>query len=164
MLNFHLALGSNLPSPAGSPAETLEAALADLSALGNLVARSTFHTTKPVGFADQPSFLNAAATLQSSYSPHDLLDHLLAIELRYGRDRANSIPNGPRTLDLDILLCNDFVLHSQALQVPHPRMHQRAFVLLPLQEIAPQQLHPVFNRTVSQLVRALAIRNRADNV
>ncbi len=164
MLTFHLALGSNLPSPAGSPAETLEAALADLSALGNLLARSTFHTTEPVGFTDQPPFLNAAAVLQTRYPPHHLLDRLLEIELRYGRDRAASFPNGPRTLDLDILLCNGFVLHSQALQLPHPRMHRRAFVLLPLQEIAAQQLHPVLNQTVSQLVRALAFRKSADTV
>lgn len=148
-----IALGSNLPSPAGSPRQTLDAAVLRLAELGQVIAVSSYYETAPVGFADQPAFLNAAALLETSLQPRALLDRLLAVERDFGRDRSHGIPNGPRTLDLDILLCDDLVLDTPDLQIPHPRMHQRKFVLTPLAQIAPHLVHPVLRKTVGQLLK-----------
>jgi len=154
-MSIALALGSNLSSPAGTPRQTLDAALLRLEELGHVTAVSRFYETAPVGFADQPSFLNAAAILESTLDPQTLLDRLLDIEREFGRDRSHGIPNGPRTLDLDMLLYDDQVLNTPALQLPHPRMAERAFVLIPLAEIAPDLLHPVFNKSMKQLCEDL---------
>lgn len=151
----YIALGSNLASPAGSPEATLNAAIEQLASLGQLTARSRFYTTEPVGYADQPAFLNAAAALKTALEPEALLDRLLEIELLYGRDRTHGIRNGPRTLDLDLILYGSRIVHSERLILPHPRMHERSFVLLPLAEIAPRQIHPVLHKTVKELLQAL---------
>jgi len=156
METAYIALGSNLPSPAGSPHETLDAAILRLGELGQVLARSSYHSTEPVGYADQPAFLNAAMALQTALGPHTLLDRLLEIERSFGRDRSHGIANGPRTLDLDLILYGDLVLSTQNLQLPHPRMAQRAFVLTPLAEIAPETIHPQLLKTVSQLLQDLS--------
>jgi len=153
----YIALGSNLPSPAGSPRETLDAATLRLAELGTLVAKSSWYSTEPVGYADQPTFLNGAAAIKTSLDPHSLLEHLLEIERAFGRDRSHGIPNGPRTLDLDILLYGDYILGTQTLQLPHPRMAERSFVLLPLTEIAPDLVHPRFQKSMSQLLKDLSL-------
>ena len=132
-----IALGANLPSPAGPPDATLAAALQHFASLGRIAARSSLYSTAPVGFSDQPRFLNAVLALETNLAPRDLLAALLAIERDFGRDRAASVPNGPRTLDLDILLYGDLILSEPGLEIPHPRLVQRAFVLVPLAEIAP---------------------------
>jgi len=150
-----LALGSNLSSPAGSPRQTLDAAVRRLEDLGHVTAVSRYYETAPVGYANQPTFLNAAAILETTLAPQALLTHLLAIEREFGRDRSHGIANGPRTLDLDILLYDDLVLGTPTLQLPHPRMHQRSFVLTPLVEIAPHLVHPVFNKSMGQLLEDL---------
>jgi 2-amino-4-hydroxy-6-hydroxymethyldihydropteridine diphosphokinase len=155
METAYIALGSNLPSPAGTPRQTLDAAIDRLAELGHLVARSSFYETAPVGYADQPEFLNAAVALATPLDPHTLLDRLLEVERSFGRDRSQGIPNGPRTLDLDILLYGDYVISTQALQLPHPRLHQRSFVLVPMAEIAPERIHPELRRTMSQLLKDL---------
>jgi 2-amino-4-hydroxy-6-hydroxymethyldihydropteridine diphosphokinase len=154
---FALALGSNLPSPAGGPRQTLDAALLRLQDLGKVTAVSRYCETAPVGYADQPAFLNAAAVLETTLTPQALLTRLLAIERDFGRDRSHGIPNGPRTLDLDILLCDDLVLDTPTLQLPHPRMHQRSFVLIPLAEIAPTLIHPVLQESMAQLLQHLTL-------
>ena len=154
-MKAYIALGSNLPSPAGSPRQTLDAAILRLAELGCLTARSSYYETAPVGFADQPAFLNAAAILETNLPPETLLDHLLQIERSFGRDRSHGIPNGPRTLDLDLLLYDDLILHTSTLQIPHPRMAERAFVLVPLVEIAPDRIHPQFHKTMKQLLEDL---------
>ena len=151
----YIALGSNLPSSSGSPQATLEAALEELAALGRIVARSGLYATEPVGYADQPAFLNAAVALETDLDPEPLLDRLLAIELHFGRDRSHGIRNGPRTLDLDLILYDDQILNSERLTLPHPRMHERSFVLLPLAEIAPEQIHPGLNKTMKELLQIL---------
>jgi 2-amino-4-hydroxy-6-hydroxymethyldihydropteridine diphosphokinase len=156
METAYIALGSNLPSPAGPPRQTLGAAIDRLAELGHLMTRSSYHSTEPVGYEDQPTFLNAAIALETPLAPQTLLDRLLEIERSFGRDRSHGIPNGPRTLDLDILLYGDYVLNTQALQLPHPRMAQRSFVLLPLAEIAPELIHPELHRSVTQLLQDLS--------
>jgi 2-amino-4-hydroxy-6-hydroxymethyldihydropteridine diphosphokinase len=147
-----IALGANLPSPAGPPDATLAAALDHLRTFGRIAARSSLYSTAPVDFADQPRFLNAVVALSTDLPPRALLDALLSIERRFGRDRAAALPNGPRTLDLDLLLYGDLVLSEFDLELPHPRLAQRAFVLVPLVEIAPNTVDPRSGLTASQLL------------
>jgi 2-amino-4-hydroxy-6-hydroxymethyldihydropteridine diphosphokinase len=152
METAYIALGANIPSPVGSPRQTLDAAILRLAELGRVTAKSSYYETTPVGFADQPTFVNAAAALETDLPPQSLLDHLLEIERSLGRDRSLGIPNGPRTLDLDLLLYGDRILSTETLQLPHPRMLDRSFVLIPLAEIAPQHIHPQALKSMKQLL------------
>ena len=156
METAYIALGANLPSSAGAPHQTLDAAIDRLAELGELLARSSYYSTDPVGYADQPKFLNAAVALQTPLDPQSLLDRLLALERSFGRDRSHGIPNGPRTLDLDLLLYGDRIISTRTLQLPHPRMAQRVFVLLPMAEIAPDLIHPESRKSMSQLLKDLS--------
>jgi 2-amino-4-hydroxy-6-hydroxymethyldihydropteridine diphosphokinase len=151
----YIALGANLLSSAGTPEATLAAGAARLATLGRITARSSLYSTAPVGFPDQPRFANAVVALETRLSPRDLLDGLLAIEHEFGRDRAASPPNGPRTLDLDILFYGDLVLNHSGLEIPHPRLAARAFVLVPLNEIAPDHRHPRSGKTVVEMLESL---------
>ncbi len=128
-----VALGSNLAAPEAQIRE----AFAALSYLPQtrLLAQSALYRTAPVGYADQPDFINAVALVETELTAHDLLQSLLSIERDFGRIR--DFRNAPRTLDLDLLLYGDLMFHEAGLTLPHPRMHERAFVLLPLLEIAP---------------------------
>ena len=132
MSRAYIALGANL----GDPAATVEAAFAALAHLpaSQLLARSRLYRTAPVGITEQPEFVNAAAALETSLAPEALLDALLNIEQDFGRVRA--LRNGPRTLDLDILLYDDLIIDTPRLTLPHPRLHLRAFVLYPLADLA----------------------------
>jgi 2-amino-4-hydroxy-6-hydroxymethyldihydropteridine diphosphokinase len=133
-----IALGGNLEDPAAQ----VRAGFGALAALPStkLIARSSLYRSAPVGYADQPDFINAVAAIETALAPRALLDALLAIEHSHGRVR--DFPNAPRTLDLDVLLYGDLQLHEHGLTIPHPRMHERAFVLLPLAEIAPRCVIP----------------------
>lgn len=112
------------------------------------MARSSFHETAPVGPTAQPDFLNAAVTIETSLPPGELLGALLAIEAAHGRNRSAGERWGPRTLDLDLLLYGTAVISAAGLTIPHPRLHERAFVLEPLAEIASETLIPTLGTTV----------------
>ncbi|UCV12466.1 2-amino-4-hydroxy-6-hydroxymethyldihydropteridine diphosphokinase [Dechloromonas denitrificans] len=129
----YVALGANL----GDPASTVRAAFGALANLpeSRVVHCSSLYRTAPVGITEQPDFINAVAALETTLAPEALLDALLDLEQRFGRIRAER--NGPRTLDLDVLLYNDLEIDLPRLILPHPRLHLRAFVLQPLAEIAP---------------------------
>jgi 2-amino-4-hydroxy-6-hydroxymethyldihydropteridine diphosphokinase len=156
MLVAYIGLGANLASPAGPPEATLAVAAARLGSLGRVLSCSSLYSTAPVGFADQPRFLNAVVGVETDRSPRELLEALLVIEREFGRDRTAGIANGPRTLDLDVLLCGDLVLSEYDLEIPHPRMPERAFVLVPLGEIAPAVQDPRTGATVQQLLERLS--------
>jgi 2-amino-4-hydroxy-6-hydroxymethyldihydropteridine diphosphokinase len=145
-----IALGSNL----GASRANLEGALAalDQSAGVRVLARSSWYRSAPIGPV-QPDYLNGCAVLEVSLPPEALLDLLLATEQRYGRVRAERW--GPRTLDLALIFYGQLLLDSERLQLPHPRMAERGFVLLPLAEIAAEWLDPVSGRSVRQLAAAL---------
>ena len=149
-----IALGSNL----GDRRATLAAALGALGSLSRttLVSCSEMIETEPVGPVPQGPFLNAAALLRTSLSPRELLDALQEIEVMHGRQRRVELRWGPRTLDLDLLLYGDEVIDRPGLVVPHPRLHERFFVLAPLVQIAPDVVVPTVGRTVRALYEALA--------
>jgi 2-amino-4-hydroxy-6-hydroxymethyldihydropteridine diphosphokinase len=130
-----VGLGSNLGDRDG----TLRAAVGRLRNLPKTkVARvSTLRETEPIGYLDQPRFLNGAAELETGLPAGELLAALLDLERQFGRDRTASPPKGPRTLDLDLLLYGDEVVSDSGLEVPHPRLHERRFVLEPLAELDP---------------------------
>jgi 2-amino-4-hydroxy-6-hydroxymethyldihydropteridine diphosphokinase len=140
----YVGLGSNL----AEPQLQVEHALSELAALPrtHLLARSSLYRSTPVGYAAQPDFINAVAALDTALEARELLRQLQAIERRHARSR--SFANAPRTLDLDLLLFGDERIAEPALAVPHPRMHERAFVLEPLVEIAPQARIPGHGRAV----------------
>ena len=135
-----VGLGANL----GDAAATVRAAIDALDGLPGtrLVAASRLYRTPAWGVTDQPDFINAVAVVETSLAPRDLLDGLLEIERRFGRVRLEGERWGPRTLDLDLLLHGDAVVDEPGLRVPHPRLHQRAFALLPLLEVWPDALIP----------------------
>jgi len=131
----YVALGSNLGDREGTLRAALEALAADPGI--DVVAVSRFYDTEPVGYLDQPRFLNGAAALETELPARDLLERLLAVELRFGRRREDVPGQGPRTLDLDLLLYGDAEIDEPGLRVPHPRMHERRFVLEPLEDLDP---------------------------
>jgi 2-amino-4-hydroxy-6-hydroxymethyldihydropteridine diphosphokinase len=144
-----LALGANL----GDAPATVEAAIGALDRLPStrLITRSSLYRTAPVGYADQPDFINAVAVVETALAPRALLDALLELERTQGRTR--TFANAPRTLDLDILLYGGHTVHEPGLTIPHPRMHERAFVLAPLAEIAPDIEVPGHGRAAELLQR-----------
>ncbi len=134
----YIALGSNLDNPKMQ----IQDAFAELDEIEytHLLQTSSLYASAPWGYADQPDFVNAVAAVETELSPQRLLEELLKIETWHGR--ARSFANAPRTLDLDIALYGDVVADEHNLKIPHPRMHERAFVLLPLAEIAPDLVIP----------------------
>ncbi len=151
-----IALGSNLASVFGDRGANLREALRRLSTLGEIKAVSGFYDTEPVDYLDQPRFLNAAVVLETSLEPEDLMQGLLDIERGMGRERSDVPAKGPRVIDLDLLLYDNKILSTADLTLPHPAMHERLFVLEPLNEIAPAMTHPVLKLTVAEMMRRLS--------
>lgn len=151
-----IALGSNLDSPAGDRAANIHLAIGHLHTLGAVLAASSFHDTAPVGYLDQPRFLNAAVLVETALSPFALLEAMLAIERTMGRDRSLTVAKGPRVIDLDLILFGDAVIETAALTLPHPAMRRRRFVLEPLADIAPAMIDPVTGKTMAELFAQFA--------
>ena len=148
-VSAYVGLGANL----GDARATIEAALAALAGpQTRMVAQSSLYRSAPVD-SSGPDYLNAAAHVRTTLAPHALLAHLQAIEAQHGRERPYR--NAPRTLDLDLLLYGDQTLHTPTLTLPHPRLHERAFVLLPLAEIAPDVVVPGC-APIAELLRSVA--------
>jgi 2-amino-4-hydroxy-6-hydroxymethyldihydropteridine diphosphokinase len=144
-----IGLGANL----GDPVAQLRAAIAALGALPRtrVLAVSSFYRTAPVGFLDQPDFVNAAVAVDTGLAPRALLDALASIERAAGRER--TFKDAPRLIDLDILLYDERVVDEPALAIPHPRLHERAFALAPLVEVAPDAVVPGRGRVADLLAR-----------
>jgi 2-amino-4-hydroxy-6-hydroxymethyldihydropteridine diphosphokinase len=151
MPTAYVALGSNLENRA----HTLATATERLAGLGRIAARSSLYETEPVGYHEQPAFLNSVVALETELEPIELLHALLAIEREQGRDRSHGVVNGPRTLDLDLLLMGDAIVAGEELTLPHPALTGRRFVLAPLAEIAPHLRHPQRGQTMEELLALL---------
>ena len=147
MTAVYLGLGSNL----GDREKNLSWALALLSRQTKLARISSIYETAPLGYTQQPLFLNLACQVTTQDKPLKLLEKIKAIEWNMGR--RESFRNAPRVIDIDILLYGDLVLHSPELTIPHLRMTERAFALLPLEEIAPDLTHPEAHKTIKELAR-----------
>ena len=142
----YLALGSNL----GNRKENLKEAITALSPQLDVKAKSHVYETPPWGFEDQPAFLNQVLEAQTYLQPEPLLKHLKRLETALGRKE--TFRNGPRLIDIDLLLYDDLILNTPVLTIPHPRMHERGFVLLPMMDIAPDLIHPVTKKSVRNMV------------
>jgi 2-amino-4-hydroxy-6-hydroxymethyldihydropteridine diphosphokinase len=152
-----VALGANLPSQAGPPAGTLQRALGELERQGVKIARvSPFYETPAWPDPAQPNFVNAVAVLRTPLQPVELLALLHGVETAFGRLR--SAPNAPRSLDLDLLDYDGRVITDPGLALPHPRLADRSFVLVPLRDVAPDWRHPVTGLGVEEMLAGLADR------
>lgn len=147
-----IGLGSNVGDRLGA----LRRALSLMKRKGiEIIKKSDVFETPPVGLTDQPRFLNACVLVKTSMGPQLLLAQLKEIEVAVGRqDRGQW---GPREIDLDILYIDDLAIRDGGLEIPHPRMHERAFVLLPLSQIAPHWRHPILGKTVEELLKEVSL-------
>ncbi len=149
----YIGLGSNL----GDRAANINSAIEFLGEVGRIVKASSLYATEPVGYAEQPEFLNAVVAVETEMIAADLLKACRSIEDRLGRRR--TIRWGPRTIDIDILLLGEEIVSLPDLMIPHPRMAERRFVLTPLVEIAPEAVHPLLHKTAAELLRGLEDRH-----
>jgi 2-amino-4-hydroxy-6-hydroxymethyldihydropteridine diphosphokinase len=159
-----IGIGGNLDSARfGPPRDTLSAALAALEEKHiRILTRSGWYRTEPVPRSDQPWFVNAVVSLATELGPEDLLMVLQATERQFGRVRGE--PNAPRVLDLDILDSRGEVKNAMSLVLPHPRLHERRFVLMPIAEIAPDWRHPILGLTAAQLLAKLSSEQQIERL
>lgn len=149
-----IGLGANLPGVFGTPQENIQKALSLMPENGlSVVSASSIWKSAPVPMSDQPWYHNAVCEVETDLDAHDVLKSIARIEDMAGRVRRER--NAARVLDLDLLVYNDDVIEDDILSVPHPRMHERAFVLLPLQEIASNWMHPTIKQPIDYLVKQL---------
>jgi len=150
-----IGLGANLPSKAGGPVETLAASLVALQAEGVEIVRSSpWYRSRPVPVSDQDWYVNGVAVVNTDKDARDLLETLHDVEVQFGRIR--NVVNEPRVLDLDLLAYRDQIsLDKPGMNLPHPRLHERAFVLVPLSDIAPDWCHPVSKLSIPQMMAAM---------
>jgi len=147
MHNVYLALGTNL----GDRIENLRRAVAALPPILRVTALSSAYETPPWGYANQSAFLNMALAGETESSPSDLIAFLKSLESELGREK--TFRNGPRLIDMDILFYDDLRVDEPGLVIPHPRLHQRAFVLVPLNDIAPDLIHPELGRAIRDMLK-----------
>jgi 2-amino-4-hydroxy-6-hydroxymethyldihydropteridine diphosphokinase len=146
----YLALGTNL----GDRLVNLNTAISSLTPQMNVKVKSPVYETPPWGFADQSAFLNQVVMAETYEEPEVLLKHLKQLETALGR--VSNFQNGPRLIDIDILFYDDLVLDTAPLVIPHPRLHERAFVLVPLADIAPDLVHPVLHKSVREMLAGIS--------
>lgn len=149
MIPAYIGIGSNL----GDREKNIEAALGSIAEKFRVVKNSSLYETEPIGYKEQNWFLNCAAGIQTMYSTAELHAALQQIETEMGRTKG--MINGPRIIDLDLLLYGNIILKTEHLQIPHPRFHERRFVLVPLQEIAAEVVHPVLQKNIRELLQNL---------
>lgn len=147
----YLALGSNLDDRH----ENLRQAVAALSPQIDIKAKSHIYETDPWGYEDQPKFLNMAVRGLTYLEPEPLLKHLKRLETALGRQK--TFANGPRSIDIDILFFDDLILETPLLTLPHPRLHERGFVLLPLMDLAPDLVHPLLKKSIRELAASSSL-------
>jgi 2-amino-4-hydroxy-6-hydroxymethyldihydropteridine diphosphokinase len=142
----YLALGSNI----GDRLANLKQAIDSLTPQMEVKAKSSVYETPPWGYEDQPKFLNQVVKAKTYLDPGPLLKHLKRLEVALGRKE--SFPNGPRLIDMDILFYDELIVNTSSLVIPHPRLHERGFVLLPLMELSPDLVHPLIKKSVREMV------------
>lgn len=145
----YIALGSNL----GDREDNLQKALDEISGFAEIKQKSTIIETEPEGYKEQNFFLNMVIAVQTNLTAFELLEKLQETEQKMGRIR--KIKNGPRTIDLDILFFNDETIKTPDLEIPHPRLHKRVFVLNPMNEVAPEIIHPILKKSIKTLKNEL---------
>lgn len=155
---IYLSLGSNL----GDRAANLDRAIEALSGIGvRVLRRSSIFETEPVDFLAQPWFLNCVIEAETSLAPRPLIKELQSIERKLGSRKL--VPRGPRIIDLDVLFYGTDVIHEAGMEIPHPRLAERRFVLVPLAELAPELRHPVLRKTAAELLAAVQDRSAVRN-
>ena len=154
----YISLGSNI----SDGLEVLHNAYDELSRISKNSEISSIYLTKPVGFVEQPQFTNAVCKLHVDFDPFQLLKHLMGLQNNLGRN--NSFPNGPRILDLDLISYSDLVIDTPLLKLPHPRMENRLFVIIPLMELDPVWVNPVSKRSITNLFETASTKGDSSEI